>query len=89
MCIRDRCLNAGMIDPASSPAVRPYLHHVPTLGARAYVDPAAIVIGDVVLGEDVSVWPMTVIRGDVNFVRIGDRTNIQDGTCLFYTSRCV
>lgn len=66
----------------ASPAVRPYLHHVPTLGARVYVDPAAVVIGDVVLGEDTSVWPMVAIRGDVNFVRIGDRTNLQDGTIV-------
>lgn len=64
------------------PAIRPYLHHVPTLGARVYVDPASVVIGDVVLGEDTSVWPMVAIRGDVNFVRIGDRTNIQDGTIV-------
>ena len=62
--------------------IRPYRGILPTLGARAYVDPAASVIGDVVLGEDVSVWPFTVIRGDVNFVRIGDRTNIQDGTVV-------
>jgi carbonic anhydrase/acetyltransferase-like protein (isoleucine patch superfamily) len=63
-------------------AIRPYLTHFPTLGARAYVDDAATVIGDVVLGDDVSVWPGTVIRGDVNFIRIGDRTNIQDGTVI-------
>jgi carbonic anhydrase/acetyltransferase-like protein (isoleucine patch superfamily) len=63
-------------------SVRPYLHHLPTLGARVYVDPVASVIGDVVLGDDVSVWPFTVIRGDVNFIRIGDRTNIQDGTVI-------
>lgn len=74
-----------MTDPATSAAnaaIRPYLHHVPTLGARVYVDPASVVIGDVVLGEDTSVWPMVAIRGDVNFVRIGDRTNIQDGTIV-------
>jgi carbonic anhydrase/acetyltransferase-like protein (isoleucine patch superfamily) len=63
-------------------AIRPYLDHRPTLGARAYVDEAATVIGDVVLGDDVSVWPATVIRGDVNFIRIGDRTNVQDGTVI-------
>ena len=62
--------------------IRPYRDISPTLGARAYVDPAACVIGDVVLGDDVSVWPFTVIRGDVNFVRIGDRTNIQDGAVI-------
>ena len=62
--------------------IRPYRDISPTLGARAYVAPAACGIGDVVLGDDVSVWPFTVIRGDVNFVRIGDRTNIQDGTVI-------
>jgi carbonic anhydrase/acetyltransferase-like protein (isoleucine patch superfamily) len=55
---------------------------MPTLGARAYVDESARVIGDVVLGEDASIWPFTVVRGDVNFVRIGDRTNIQDGSVV-------
>lgn len=63
-------------------AIRPYLDHVPTLGARAYVDEAATVIGDVVLGDDASIWPTTVVRGDVNFVRIGDRTNVQDGAVI-------
>lgn len=62
--------------------IRPYRGTTPTLGARAYIDPAACVIGDVVLGDDVSVWPFTVIRGDVNFIRIGDRTNLQDGTVI-------
>ena len=49
---------------------------------RVYVDPAATCIGDVVLGDDVSLWPGTVVRGDVNFIRIGARTNIQDGTVI-------
>lgn len=62
--------------------VRPFRNQHPTLGNRAFIDPMATVIGDVVLGDDVSVWPFTVIRGDVNFVRIGDRTNIQDGTVV-------
>ncbi len=63
-------------------AIRPYLGQLPTLGQRAYVDPAATVIGDVVLGDDVSVWPGTIIRGDVNYIRIGARTNVQDGTII-------
>jgi carbonic anhydrase/acetyltransferase-like protein (isoleucine patch superfamily) len=66
-------------------AVRPYLECFPQLGAGAYVDPAAIVIGDVVLGDDASVWPGTVIRGDVNFIRIGARTNVQDGSIVHVT----
>lgn len=65
-----------------SPALRPYKGIYPTLQRGAYVDPAAVVIGDVELGEDVSVWPLVLIRGDVNHVRIGARTNIQDGTVI-------
>ena len=63
-------------------SLRPYLGQLPILGERVYVDPAATVIGDVVLGDDASVWPGTVIRGDVNFIRIGARTNLQDGTVV-------
>ena len=63
-------------------SVRPYLDKFPDLGERVYVDPAATVIGEVELGEDVSVWPGTVIRGDVNFIRIGARSNVQDGTIV-------
>ena len=62
--------------------LRPYLQHLPSVGERVYVDPDATVIGDVVLGDDVSIWPGTVVRGDVNFIRIGARTNIQDGTVV-------
>ncbi len=62
--------------------LRPYLDQSPRLGERVYVDPAATVIGDVELGDDVSVWPGTVVRGDVNFIRIGARTNVQDGTVI-------
>jgi carbonic anhydrase/acetyltransferase-like protein (isoleucine patch superfamily) len=63
-------------------SIRPYRGIHPTLGAGAYVDPTAVVIGDVVLGEDVSVWPLVVIRGDVNHIRIGARSNVQDGSVL-------
>ncbi|MDQ3511128.1 MAG: gamma carbonic anhydrase family protein [Pseudomonadota bacterium] len=62
--------------------LRNYLQHFPVLGERAYVDPAAVVIGDVVLGDDVSIWPGCVVRGDVNFIRIGARTNVQDGSVI-------
>ena len=62
--------------------IRPYLDQIPSLGARVYVDPAATVIGTVTLGDDVSIWPGCVVRGDVNFIRIGARSNIQDGTVI-------
>ncbi|HZH43178.1 MAG TPA: gamma carbonic anhydrase family protein [Lysobacter sp.] len=65
--------------------LRPFLETRPRLGARVYVDPAATVIGDVELGDDVSVWPGCVVRGDVNFIRIGARTNVQDGTVIHVT----
>jgi len=62
--------------------LRPYLEHLPVVGERVYVDPAASLIGDVVLGDDASLWPGVVVRGDVNFIRVGARTNIQDGTIV-------
>lgn len=62
--------------------LRPYLDKRPMLGARVYVDPAATVIGDVILGDDASIWPSAVVRGDVNFIRIGARSNIQDGAVV-------
>ena len=57
----------------------------PQLGARVYLDKMASVTGSVVLGDDVSVWPMAVIRGDVNRIRVGARSNIQDGAVLHVT----
>jgi carbonic anhydrase/acetyltransferase-like protein (isoleucine patch superfamily) len=54
----------------------------PRLGTGVYVAPTALVIGDVTLGDDVSIWPQAVLRGDVNFIRVGARTNIQDGTVV-------
>ncbi|MBC7983322.1 MAG: gamma carbonic anhydrase family protein [Candidatus Obscuribacterales bacterium] len=69
-----------------SNSIRPYLGILPTLGARVFVDSAAVVIGNVTLGDDCSVWPMAVIRGDVNTIRVGARTSIQDGSVLHVTS---
>jgi carbonic anhydrase/acetyltransferase-like protein (isoleucine patch superfamily) len=66
-------------------SIRSYKGITPTLGARAYVDPAATVIGDVVLGEDVSIWPGAVLRGDVHYIRVGARSNVQDGTIIHVT----
>ncbi|WP_291314531.1 gamma carbonic anhydrase family protein [Corynebacterium sp. UBA2622] len=54
----------------------------PTIHPSAYVAPEATIIGDVVIGEDCSVWPGAVIRGDVGPIRIGARVNIQDGAVL-------
>ncbi len=65
--------------------IRPYQDSRPQLAARVFVDPSAVVIGDVQLGEDCSVWPLTVIRGDMHRIRIGARTSVQDGSVLHIT----
>ena len=65
--------------------IRSYEGTRPRLGARAYVDVSAQVIGDVELGDDASVWMNTVIRGDVNFIRVGARANVQDNCVLHQT----
>ena len=67
--------------------IRTYKGIRPDLGARAYVDPSAQVIGAVELGEDASVWMNTVIRGDVNRIRVGARTNVQDNCVLHVTAQ--
>ncbi|MCG7844683.1 MAG: gamma carbonic anhydrase family protein [Methanomassiliicoccales archaeon] len=49
---------------------------------KVYVDPAAVVIGDVELGDGVSIWPTAVLRGDANFIKVGAGTNVQEGAVL-------
>ena len=65
--------------------IRTYQGMTPQLGERVFVDPTAVVLGDVTLGDDVSVWPLTVIRGDMHRISIGDRTSVQDGSVLHIT----
>ena len=62
--------------------LRAYKGVVPEVHESAFVDASAQVIGDVVIGAESSVWMTVVIRGDVNYIRIGDRTNVQDGTIV-------
>jgi len=62
--------------------IRSYRGRWPQIAASAYIDPAAVIIGDVAIGEGSSVWPGVVVRGDVNWIRIGARTNVQDGSVL-------
>jgi carbonic anhydrase/acetyltransferase-like protein (isoleucine patch superfamily) len=66
--------------------IRGYKGARPTLGARAFVDASAQVIGAVEIGEDASVWMNAVVRGDVNRIRIGARANVQDNCVLHVTS---
>ncbi|WP_110670642.1 gamma carbonic anhydrase family protein [Salinicola halophilus] len=65
--------------------IRTYQGVTPSLGERVFVDETSVVLGDVALGDDSSVWPMAVIRGDVHRIRIGARTSIQDGSVLHVT----
>jgi carbonic anhydrase/acetyltransferase-like protein (isoleucine patch superfamily) len=65
--------------------LRTYRNQFPRLGQGVYVDESAVVIGDVEIGDDSAIWPMVVVRGDMHRIRIGKRTNIQDGSILHIT----
>jgi len=66
--------------------IRPYRGSRPVIGQRVWIDPAAVVIGRVTIGDDASIWPGAVLRGDVNYIEIGARTSIQDGSVLHVAS---
>ncbi|GAB2697788.1 gamma carbonic anhydrase family protein [Aliiglaciecola aliphaticivorans] len=61
----------------------------PQFGNKCYVDNSSIIVGDVICGDEVSIWPLVAARGDVNSIRIGNRTNVQDGTVLHVTRSSV
>lgn len=65
--------------------IRSYTGIKPVIGQRVYIDDSAVVIGKVTLGDDASLWPMAVARGDVNSISVGARSNIQDLTMLHVT----
>lgn len=65
--------------------IRPYLEHTPQIDDSCYIDTMSVVIGDVQLAENVSVWPFAVIRGDVNSIQIGKNSNVQDH-CMLHVS---
>jgi carbonic anhydrase/acetyltransferase-like protein (isoleucine patch superfamily) len=67
--------------------LRPYKDLFPQKGDRVMIDASAVVIGDVRIADDVSIWPLVAIRGDVNYVAVGARTNIQDGSVLHVTHK--
>jgi carbonic anhydrase/acetyltransferase-like protein (isoleucine patch superfamily) len=62
--------------------IRRFGDAVPQIAATAYIDEKAVVIGDVVIGEHTSIWPLAVLRGDMNYIRIGANVNIQDNTVV-------
>lgn len=65
--------------------VRQFKDKVPELAERVFIDRAAVVIGDVVIGDDSSIWPFVLIRGDMHHICIGARTSIQDGSICHIT----
>jgi carbonic anhydrase/acetyltransferase-like protein (isoleucine patch superfamily) len=67
-------------------SIRPYREWTPVVGRGAWIDPAATVIGRVTIGEEASIWPGAVLRGDVNAISIGARTSIQDNSVLHVAS---
>lgn len=67
------------------PVILPVKGVAPTIPDTCFVAPNATIVGDVVMGEDCSVWFNAVIRGDVNSIRMGNKVNVQDGACIHCT----
>lgn len=63
-------------------SIKPFKGIMPTIDKSAYIDETSVIVGDVNILENSSVWPLVAARGDVNVIRIGKRTNIQDGSVL-------
>jgi carbonic anhydrase/acetyltransferase-like protein (isoleucine patch superfamily) len=66
-------------------SVRSFAGNTPEIGSRVLIDPSAVVLGEVQLEDDVSVWPQVSIRGDMHRIRVGARTSVQDGSVLHIT----
>lgn len=67
--------------------LRSYKNIMPKVDDSVYFDPTSVIVGDIVIGKDSSIWPLVAMRGDVNIIRIGTRTNVQDGTVLHVTRK--
>lgn len=67
--------------------IRAYKGIQPKIGINTYVDDSAVIVGQLYLGKDSSIWPLVAARGDVNYIQIGERTNIQDGSVLHVTRK--
>lgn len=72
-----------------SGSLRSYQGIHPKLADNVYVDEASVLVGDIFLDQDASIWPMVAARGDVNHIRIGKRSNVQDGSILHVTRKSV
>jgi carbonic anhydrase/acetyltransferase-like protein (isoleucine patch superfamily) len=69
------------------PLIWPVEGKSPVFGENCFIAPNATIVGDVSMGNDCSAWFNTVVRGDVNFIRMGNKVNIQDGACIHCTYR--
>jgi len=68
-------------------SIRSYKSISPQIGQSVYIDTSSVLVGDIKIGDDSSIWPLVAVRGDVNHIHIGDRTNIQDGSVLHVTHK--
>ncbi|EKO3944835.1 gamma carbonic anhydrase family protein [Vibrio fluvialis] len=68
-------------------AIRSYKEITPQIGERVYIDESSVLVGDIKIGNDASIWPLVAARGDVNHIVIGARSNIQDGSVLHVTHK--
>lgn len=68
-------------------SVKSFSGFSPILGKEVWIDPSAVLYGEIKLGDDVSIWPLVAARGDVNHIHIGARSNIQDGSVLHVTRK--
>ena len=71
------------------PIILPVENKKPQFGQNCFIAPNATIVGDVITGDDCSFWFNAVVRGDVNFIKMGDKVNVQDGACIHCTyERC-
>jgi carbonic anhydrase/acetyltransferase-like protein (isoleucine patch superfamily) len=78
-------LNNSPSGDGSKPLILPVKGVMPTMGNNCFVAPNATIVGDVVMGDECSIWFNTVLRGDVNFIRMGNKVNVQDGAIIHCT----
>ena len=67
------------------PVILPVEGKLPQMGTDCFIAPNATIVGDVTAGDQCSFWFNSVVRGDVNFIRMGNRVNVQDGACIHCT----
>ncbi|HJS55304.1 MAG TPA: gamma carbonic anhydrase family protein [Chitinophagaceae bacterium] len=67
------------------PVILPVENKFPQFGTNCFLAPNSTIVGDVVMGDDCSIWFNAVVRGDVNFIRMGNKVNVQDGACIHCT----